>query len=62
VPETYASRCCANVFKTVEVRFVRLILSRVSCSSVDNSCTCVTGVDAGEMQCWENRLAERETR
>jgi hypothetical protein len=62
VPETYASRCCANVFNTANVRFLCLIVARVSWSSVDNSCTCVAGVNAGTIQFCGSRLAEQETR
>jgi hypothetical protein len=62
VPETNASRCCANVFNTANVCFLCLIVAKVSWSSVDNSCTCMAGVNAGTIQCCGNRLAEPETR
>ncbi len=62
MPETYASRCFANNFNTANVRFLCLIVARVSLSSVDNSCMCVTGVNAGTIQCCGNRLAEPEMR
>ncbi len=45
---------------TVSVHFLRPIVARVSWSSVDNSCTCVTGVNAGSIQCCGNSLAEPE--
>jgi hypothetical protein len=61
VPETYASRCCANVFNMANVRFLCFIVARVSWSSVDNFCMSVTGVNAGTIQCCGNRLAELET-
>jgi hypothetical protein len=62
VPETYALRCCVNVFNTANVHLLHPIVARVSWSSVDNSCTCVTGVNAGAIQCWGNSLAEPEMR
>ena len=37
--------------------FLHPIVARVSWSSIDNSCTCVTGVNAGTIQCCGNRLA-----
>ncbi len=54
MPETYALRCCANIFNTANVRFLCFIVARVSWSSVDNSSTCVTGVNAGTIQCCGN--------
>ncbi len=62
MPESYISRCCANVFNTANVRFLCLIVAKVSWSSVDNSCTCVTGVNAGTIQCCGNRSLEPEMR
>ncbi len=62
MPEAYTSRCCANVFNMANIQFLHSIVARVTWSSVDNSCTCVTGVNAGAIQCCGNRLAEPETR
>ncbi len=42
--------------------FLCFIVARVSWSSVDNSCTCLTGVNAGAIQCCGNSSAEPETR
>jgi hypothetical protein len=39
-----------------------LIVARVFWSSIDNSCTCVTGVNAGTIQCCGHWSAELETR
>jgi hypothetical protein len=44
VPKTYASICLARVVTTADVCAVRGKVASVSCSSVDGSATCVTGV------------------
>ncbi len=62
MPETYASRCCVNIFNSANVCFLCLIVARVSWNSVDISCTCVAGVNDGTIQCCGNRSAEQETR
>ncbi len=49
-------------FQYGKCMFLHSIVARVSWKSVDNSCTCVTGVSAGAIQCCGDRLAELETR
>ncbi len=60
MPETYASRCFDNIFNTVKVHSLHSNVARVSWSSVDDSCTCVTGVNVRAIQCCGHRLAEPE--
>ena len=52
---------CKCVQRVAKIHCLRSMVARVSCISVNSSCTCVTGVKAGAIQGCGKRSVEPET-